>query len=230
MRQTLTSILLTFALFFSSVGQSYADRVVMTYCDSRCNTTSSGSVNWPTMLDNQRADFIVCNKGLNGRNTSTGLAGIGQALAECQAMGELTDAVILLGVNSMLAGISSDVATDQIRSIAATIEAAGVVPWIIAETPGPMAWGGYAYMNAYQYTLDNVNLLKAKNATGVYYPIIEVRDALLKNWKVGPNWVAGYWYRRSSGDTGSCSNDDLHPSNPICRQQVFADSVSTVIP
>lgn len=228
MKHFLSTILLAFTLFMSAPAQ--ADRVVMTFCDSRCNTTSSGSTNWPTMLDNQRADFIVCNKGLNGRNTAAGLADITPAIAQCQAMGTLTDAVILLGVNSLLAGISSDLATNQIRDIAAQIEAAGVVPWIVAEPPGPIAWGGYVFMNAYQYTQNNVNLLRQKNAVGVMYPIIEVRDALLKNLKVGTALVPGYWYRRNVGDTGSCSNDDLHPTNPTCRQQVFADTVSAAIP
>lgn len=228
MKHFISTSLLAFTLAVSVPAQ--ADRVVMTFCDSRCNTSSSGSTNWPTMLDNQRADFIVCNKGLNGRRPSGGLADIATAIAQCQAMGTLTDGVILLGVNAMLDGVSSDVATDQIRDIAAHIEAAGVVPWIVAEPPGPIAWGGYVFMNAYQYTQDNVNLLRQKNAVGTLYPIIEVRDALLKNLKAGTTLVPGYWFRKYVGDTASCSNDDLHPTNPTCRQQIFADTVSAAIP
>jgi len=215
-----------FALMFTS--SAWAGRVVMNFSDSRGGTGTTSS--WPVMLDNQRTDFIVCNKYKNGRDTAMGVAEISDAITQCQAMGEVTDGIILLGVASMISGISNDAVANQIRTIAATMVSVGIRPWIILEPPGPLAWGGYSYMDAHEYTRANVQAIIEKNAIGPRYGTIDIRGALLKNVTVNGVLQAGYWYRKFAGDQNSCSNDDLHPTNPICRQQIFADTVSKSIP
>lgn len=221
---------LAIVLYLST--SALAGRVVMNFSDSRGGTgyTSTNDTSWPKLLDNQRADFTVCNKYLNGRTTASGLTQIDQAIVECQVQGTVTDVTILLGVASMLSGISADLAADQIRAIAAKVVQAGAVPWIILEPPGPLAWGGYSYMNAMQYTKDIIDSLAVKNVVGPWYPDIDVRDALHKNIMVNGVMQPGYWFKKVNLDPNSCSSDDLHPTKLECRQQIFADTVSTSIP
>jgi hypothetical protein len=215
-RSVMKKSLLTLATILLTANLAHAGRVVMSFTDSR-GGTSSGTPNtsYPQLLDTSRADFIVCNKFKNGRTTVQGIAEFPQAFTECSALGEVTDVVIQLGINDLLyvSGQTSTIVATNIRSIAASAELSGARAWIIMETPGPVAWGGYVFMNAHKWTRDNVNELKRLNAVGPAFGLIDVRDELLVT----------HWY------TSTCSNDSLHPTALACRQ-LIANTISGRIP
>lgn len=219
--KTMTMLILSILLV---VSEAQAGRVVMFFGDSRF-VGATNSI--PQLVDAMRSDFTVCNKSQNGRSTAEGIVAIPTALAECQATGDVTDVVIQLGVADFLevAGTSEDVAS-RLFDIADIVFLSGATPWIVHEMPGPRDWGGFGFLDARKWTLDNVRAVSANPE----YPQIPMRDALLLNFTAGGVTRPGHWYRTSSSDTYACSNDELHPTLLECRQQIFAPAISSYIP
>lgn len=200
-------ILLTIATILLTATAANAGRVVMSFTDSR-GGTSNGTPNtaYPQLLDASRTDFVVCNKFKNGRTTVQGLAEFEAAYVDCDAMGEVSDVMILLGINDLLyvVGQTSTGVATNVRAIAAMAAAHGARVWLLTETPGPIAWGGYSYMNARLWTRDNNNEMRRLNSIDPLYNIIDVRD----------EFIVTNWYN------STCSNDTLHPTGLSCRQLI----------
>lgn len=208
--------------------QAHAARVVMFYGDSRCNTGGATSI--PALVDAARADFTVCNKCVSGMNTATGLSGFDAAYAQCASTGAVSEVVFFIGINGLLAGITSDDATDQIREMATHAQTFGATPLIVTESTGPLAWGGFTYMNAHEYTRANVSALETKNAAGPAFILVHTRNGLLLNYVYNNATVQGHWFKANAADTTSCANDEVHPTSQGCRQKVFADPITAAIP
>lgn len=209
-------LLLTIATILLTANLAYADRVVMSFTDSR-GGTSNGTPNtsYPQLLDNSRADFIVCNKFKNGRTTVQGLAEFEAAHSQCAALGDVTDVLILLGINDLLyvSGQTSTQVALNVRAIAAMAEAHGARAWLLTESPGPLAWGGYSFMNARTWTRDNSNEMRHLNAVDPLYDIIDMRD----------EFISTFWYN------SACSSDALHPTALACRQ-LIANLINSLLP
>lgn len=196
---------------------AHAGRVVMSYSDSRGNTGNAPSTptqgSWPQILDAARADFTVCNRPHNGWTSADGVANVAADYAACAATGTVTDVLILFGVNDLLliSGTTSAATAARVMTIADFVEAQGARAWIVLEPPGPIAWGGYTFMDARKYTRDDVDQLQRLGGAG--YRFIDVRDEFQVS-----NWYAT-----------TCSSDQLHPTGLACRQ-LIANAVSAAIP
>ena len=193
---------------------AHAGRVVMSYSDSRGGTADNVNTSYPKLLDQARPDFIVCNKYHNGWTSQQGMNNFATDLAACRLLGDVTDVLILFGINDFLyIGGTSEAVAVRNRSIALSAYLEGVNPWILLEPPGPIAWGGYVYMDARKWTRDNVDWLKYYNGLGPYYNLINIRD----------EFIATPWY------SSACSSDSLHPTALACRQ-IIANKISLQIP
>lgn len=184
----------------------------MSYSDSRggtgTNNTTPANGNWPQIVDVTRTDFTVCNKFHNGWTSQDGLNNKATDLAACSAVGDVTDVLILFGVNDLLliSGTTSAATADRILQIADYFEAQGVRAWIVLEPPGPVAWGGYSFMNARIYTRDDVEQLQRQGGAG--YRFLNARDEFMMP---GMNWYLA-----------SISSDQLHPTGLVGRQAIAA--------
>lgn len=191
-------------------------RTVLVFSDSRGNTGFNSQTpangSWPQIVDAARADLTMLVRHKNGRTTVEGLTQIDAAIADAQAAGEFTDGILLLGVADLLSvtGATSVDVAQRLDQMAAKIETAGARAWICAEPPGPIAWGGYAWMDARRFTRDNV-----AEVAKLGRRVIQMRDEFQRpslNWYVTTN-----------------SNDQLHPTG-IPARQAMADAVLAVLP
>lgn len=191
-------------------------RIVLVFSDSRGNTgfnsqtPTSGS--WPQIVDAARTDLTVMTKYKNGRTTVEAMTQIEAAIADAKVAGELTDVILLLGVADLLSvpGATAATTAARLNSMCDTCEAAGARAWLCAEPPGPIAWGGYEFMDARKWTRDvlrEVVLLGRR--------VIWMRDEFQV---IGKNWYQTTF-----------SSDQLHPTGLPARQ-CMASAVLEVLP
>jgi hypothetical protein len=209
------TILVFVAVVLFAAVPAQADRKVMLYCDSRCDTgsgTTLGDV--AHVVDMARTDFTVCKNAVNGRTTVQALLDEAAAIAACQATGTVTDFVELHGVNDYLyiPGTTPADTADRRRQIAANALAAGVTrAWIMAEPPAPQDWTPF-HLDANAYTRDTAFWLQYDALfIGPVGTIMQARDRIARD----------LWYPNSS--------DHLHPTTTASRQ-ALADEPISVIP
>jgi len=219
MRNALFGIVATVFL----VTQAHAGRVVMSYSDSR---GGSGATPYPVLVDNARSDFTVCNKFNNGWTSLAGLNNLTAKVAECAATGEVSDVLIMFGVNDTLyvSGVTSEQVAARLIAMADAVEAMGIRAWILLEFPGPVAWGGS--IDARKWTRNNV---EAVLKIGAGYRFINARDELLLNYLHNGNVVAGHWFKSAPGDQIACASDGLHPTHPGCLANI-ANLIAVTLP
>lgn len=196
-------------------SNAYAQRVVMTFTDSRGN--SGGTVSFPALLDSGRTDFVVCNKYKNGRTTTMGLAEFDAAMVQCQATGTVTDVVFMLGVNDMIiagGAPNSQAVASQLLDLADKARSYGAREWIVEEYPGPRLWGGF--LDARKWTRENIEWLHTLAAG--QYNIVPRSDYTVFHWK-----------KFNTSDAG-CSTDDLHPNAYSPCITSVANTLMEVIP
>jgi hypothetical protein len=156
---------------------------------------------WPKLLQAQRPDVVPCNIAAGGKNTTQALSQFDNTVNWLKLYHVITDGVLLIGVNNMIAGKTVAQTAADIRTWCDKAIAQGIEPHVMTLTPAT----NFVYANTYVGNV-STELLCDPGDCNVY----NLRDKY-----TAIDWVG-------------CS-DNIHPTGLACRQ-VIADFVAGWLP